>query len=248
MTDEELYRRGIDTAVACWRRFAASVPDAAVHRLEHADVAVFPRDPERSIYNNAVLARGASSHQLDAVEQLYAEADVPGYAVWVHESDGVARDVIERRGYRIVTSTRAMGMQRGDFRDAPAAVDLTPADWREHKRIVGVDAALLGSLELRGFGLVVAAEGGERVATGLSFDHTGDCGIYNVTTMERARRRGIGAAVTAKLVRDAWERGCVTATLQSTPVAERMYASLGFRDLGRIVEYEPARLRTHDFG
>ena len=58
-----------------------------------------------------------------------------------------------------------------------------------------------------------------------------------MTTIERARRRGIGAAVSAKLVRDAWHRGCTTATLQSTPVAERMYASIGFRDLGRIVEY-----------
>lgn len=34
-------------------------------------------------------------------------------------------------------------------------------------------------------------------------------------------------------------RGCRAASLQSTPMAERVYASAGFRDLGRILEYVP---------
>jgi len=31
----------------------------------------------------------------------------------------------------------------------------------------------------------------------------------------------------------------VTASLQSTPMAERVYAAIGFRDLGRFLEYVP---------
>lgn len=58
MTDLELYRRGIDTAVTCWERFARSTRGATVHRLRHADVAVFPDGPESTIYNNAVVFRG----------------------------------------------------------------------------------------------------------------------------------------------------------------------------------------------
>ena len=34
--------------------------------------------------------------------------------------------------------------------------------------------------------------------------------------------------------------GCSTASLQSTAMAERVYAAVGFRDLGRILEYVPA--------
>jgi len=34
-------------------------------------------------------------------------------------------------------------------------------------------------------------------------------------------------------------RGCQTATLQSTEMAKRVYAAVGFRDLGRILEYVP---------
>jgi hypothetical protein len=38
-------------------------------------------------------------------------------------------------------------------------------------------------------------------------------------------------------LRGALARGCETATVQATPMAERLYAALGFRDLGRILEY-----------
>ena len=78
---------------------------------------------------------------------------------------------------------------------------------------------------------------GVLVAASIAFDHDGDCGIFNVGTLETARGRGHGTAVTAAQLRDGRARGCVTATLQSTQMAERLYARLGFQDLGRILEY-----------
>jgi predicted GNAT family acetyltransferase len=57
--------------------------------------------------------------------------------------------------------------------------------------------------------------------------------------VEKARRRGLGTALTAAQVHDARGRGCRTASLQSTEIAERVYAAVGFRDLGRILEYVP---------
>jgi len=39
---------------------------------------------------------------------------------------------------------------------------------------------------------------------------------------------------------EARARGCRTATLQATPMAENIYAALGFRDLGLILEYTQA--------
>jgi predicted GNAT family acetyltransferase len=71
----------------------------------------------------------------------------------------------------------------------------------------------------------------------LAYDKGGDCGIYNVSTKEHARRRGLGTALTLAQAYDALDRGCVTASLQSTPMAERMYAAIGFRNLGRFLEY-----------
>jgi predicted GNAT family acetyltransferase len=45
--------------------------------------------------------------------------------------------------------------------------------------------------------------------------------------------------MTALHVHDALARGCLTASLQSTVMAERVYAAVGFRDLGRILEFVP---------
>ena len=73
----------------------------------------------------------------------------------------------------------------------------------------------------------------------MAFDRGSDCGISNVTTLERARRRGLGTALTAVQLHDGLARGCQTASLQSTEMTERVYAAVGFRDLGRILEYVP---------
>ena len=45
--------------------------------------------------------------------------------------------------------------------------------------------------------------------------------------------------LTAVHARDALERGCATASLRSTQMAEGVYGAVGFRDLGRILECVP---------
>lgn len=241
MTDRELYERGLATAVACWTSFARSTDAAHVHRLRHVAAAVFPDEPERSIYNNAILERELAPDEragaLEAMEELYAAAGVRRFSAWVHESDQAMREELLRRGYTVDTATRAMGMTLGAVWLPRPDLDLAPPDWREHLRIVGVAPTLLGALDPAALHLLVARQGGEGVATAFGFDHQGDSGIYNVGTLEHARRRGIGRALTLALVHDAVARGCRTASLQSTAMAERLYAAVGFRDLGRIVEY-----------
>ena len=86
----------------------------------------------------------------------------------------------------------------------------------------------------------MARAAGEIVAASIAFDLDGDCGIYNVETVEHARGRGLGTALTVLQLHDARGRGCRTASLQATSMAERLYARVGFRDLGRFLEYVPA--------
>jgi ribosomal protein S18 acetylase RimI-like enzyme len=73
----------------------------------------------------------------------------------------------------------------------------------------------------------------------MAFDHEGDCGIYMVETTPSARRRGLATALSAYAVAEGKKRGCTTASLQATPIAEGVYARVGFRDLGRFDEYVP---------
>jgi GNAT superfamily N-acetyltransferase len=238
-----LYRRGVETLAACWTAFARGSASAAVRRLPGVVAAVFPEAPERDVYNNAVLEHGLGARgrtdALDAMEAAYAAAGIPGFAAWVHETDGPMRRDLERRGYHLHETTRAMGMALDGVRVPRPAADLAPAPWREHLRLTGVPPTLLRGADHDAFHVLVGRLGGENVATALAFDRDGDRGIYNVGTLEHARRRGLGTALTAMLVHDALERGCRTASLQSTAMAERMYAGVGFRDLGRILEYAP---------
>ena len=237
----ELYLHGSDTLLASWEAYARGATGAAVLRLPGVAAAVFPHEPERAVYNNALLERdlgpGERSAALDVMEAAYAAAGVARYAAWVHESDPAMRDELERRGYTLDTTTRAMGMALDGIAVPRPQVELGPAGWPEYLAMEGLPPDFLRTADHAAFHLLAARADGEMVAAALAYDFGGDCGIYNVGTAEHARRRGLGTALTAAQVHDARARGCRTASLQSTPMAERVYASVGFRDLGRILEY-----------
>jgi GNAT superfamily N-acetyltransferase len=243
VTDEDLYGRSVATALACWQELARGATGAALHRLPGVAAAVFPHGPERTVYNNAILERhltpAARVEALDAMEAAYADSGVELFAAWVHESDRAMQRAIEARGYSLSETTRAMGMTLDEIRLSRPVLTLGSLEWSDYVRVFGLPDGLLDGADHSAFRVVVARLGGEDVATALAFDWSGDCGIYNVLTLEHVRRRGLGAAVAALVGYEARDRGCRTATLQSTPMAERMYASVGFRDLGRILEYTP---------
>jgi GNAT superfamily N-acetyltransferase len=238
--DSQLLRRGMATLLASWEEYAKGAPGASLRRLPGVSVAVFPNEPERSVYNNALIERelGPADREaaLDAMEAAYASAGIAGFAVWVHEGDEAMREALIRRGYTVSESSRAMGMGL-DRPPERRPLDLAPPDWDEYLRILGVPPGLLAGADRDSFHVLIGRDGGADAATGMSFDHEGDCGVFNVVTVEAARRRGLGTALTSRLISDGFERGCSTATLQSTPIAEGVYSSVGFRDLGRILEY-----------
>jgi GNAT superfamily N-acetyltransferase len=242
--DDELYAHGAATLLASWEEYSRGSAGAALVRLDGVSAAVFPTDPERAVYNNALLDRNLGPTErasaVDAMEAAYESAGVDGYAAWAHESDEGMRAELNGRGYAIAESTRAMGMSLDDASVPLPEIELGPLDWAEYLEYlqsVGVPAGLLSGANPTAFHLLAARLDGENVATAIAFDHDGDCGVFNMSTVEGARRRGLGTALTARHVHDAVERGCSTASLQSTPMAERVYTAAGFRDLGRFLEY-----------
>ena len=244
-TDAGLYLRGSDTLLASWEAYARGAVGAAVKRLPGVAAAVFPHEPERDVYNNALLERdlspGERSDALDAMEAVYAAAGIIHFAAWVHETDPAMRAELEQRGYTLDTTTRAMGMALDDIRVPRPEIPLGPAGWAEYLRMDSLPPDFLEHADHAAFHLLAARIDGEMVAAALAYDVGGDCGVYNVGTVEKARRRGLGTALTAAQVHDARDRGCRTASLQSTEMAERVYTAVGFRDLGRILEYVPPK-------
>jgi hypothetical protein len=131
--DIELYRRGTETVLACWEAYARGATDAAVQRVRGVAAAVFPSEPERGVYNKALLERDLAADEradaLDAMEAAYAAAGVTGFAAWVHERDAAMLGDLERRGYRFNESTRSMGMTLDDLRLPRPAIGLGSLDW-----------------------------------------------------------------------------------------------------------------------
>jgi GNAT superfamily N-acetyltransferase len=80
---------------------------------------------------------------------------------------------------------------------------------------------------------------GEPVATSECFLGCGVAGLYAVVTLPRARRRGIGSAMTAAPLLDARAAGYRTATLQASAGGQGVYARLGFLPCATFREYKP---------
>jgi ribosomal protein S18 acetylase RimI-like enzyme len=244
LSDRELYLLGARTLLASWEHYARGATGAAMRRFPGVAAAVFPTGPERSVYNNALLERdlgaGERDDAISAMEATYDAAGVTRFAAWVHESDEAMSRALERRGYTLDEVTRAMGMTLDDIRSPRPDLALGPGDWSEHLRLAGMPSEFLRGMDPSAFHVLVARVEGEHVSTAIAFDFDGDCGIYNVGTLASARRRGLATALTAIHLHDAQARGCRTASLQSTAMAEHVYARAGFRDLGRILEYVPS--------
>ena len=69
----------------------------------------------------------------------------------------------------------------------------------------------------------------EPVATGLGITHGGYIAVFNIATLPANRRRGYGAAVTARAVTDGLAAGATWSWLQSSPAGYDIYERLGFR-------------------
>jgi GNAT superfamily N-acetyltransferase len=76
---------------------------------------------------------------------------------------------------------------------------------------------------------------GEPVTTGLGVRTGRTIGVYNIATIETARKRGYGAAMTERIAADGAAAGCDVAILQSSPMGLSIYERLGDRT---VVEHD----------
>jgi len=112
--------------------------------------AIFPHGPGRAVYNKALLAGGLSAAEqsaaLETMAAAYADAGVPHYAAWVHETETALREDLEQCDYTVESSTRAMGMALSPPRSpayaacrdpsvegvrAPVRIAARPPCWRQ---------------------------------------------------------------------------------------------------------------------
>jgi GNAT superfamily N-acetyltransferase len=78
---------------------------------------------------------------------------------------------------------------------------------------------------------------GDPVNSGMGWRTGRTVGVYSIATIESARRRGYGAAMTARVVADGVVAGCDVAALQASEMGRPIYERLGFRTVVRYAAY-----------
>ena len=167
-----------------------------------------------------------------AARGLVDDGSWPGFAVTIDAlADPAPVDGLEIRRVRTPEDFDAyVGTFAPILSPSPAFTDLFV---RASRRIgFGEDAP-----EVHFLGLLH----GEPVATASLVAAGGAAGIYNVTTTEAARGRGIGAAMTVAAVRQGADRGVALATLQASAIGRPVYERLGFEFVCDLLPYrDPA--------
>jgi GNAT superfamily N-acetyltransferase len=121
-----------------------------------------------------------------------------------------------------------------------------------HRRVVtagfGSDPAVadgtacLALLDRPECAVYVGYADGEPVVSGLGWRTGRTIGVYSIATIESARRRGYGAAMTARVAADGLAAGCDAAALQASEMGRPIYERLGFRTVVRYAAYaDPVR-------
>lgn len=127
-------------------------------------------------------------------------------------------------------------------------VEVTDADWDDYIEVMiagfefpveltGPYAAVMATLDAGEARHVLARLDGRPVCVGTLFLTPGVAGLYNITTLPEARGRGIGYAVTARMVNLGRAAGAGSAVLYASESGLPVYERLGFSTVGQAPQY-----------
>jgi GNAT superfamily N-acetyltransferase len=213
----------IDGLVLCF----SNLPDPSINSIvvEHA-----PRDPGRA---------------MAAAEEAFVQRDqVVGIDLQVGRHPELDRTVramglaliIERPGMTVGVADLGPapipdGVEVRLVRDDAEAAELAQVDAEAFGGDLAIGAAFYsaGAHGVGGVHAFVARQGGAPVGIAVGYLHRGAVGVMGVGVVPRARRRGLGAALTAHTVRSF--PGADMAWLHPTPEARAVYERIGFREV-----------------
>lgn len=254
------YRRRVDDAELAAREhenFIAGIESIARLRpngvVRHeGGVALLASGVALRLFNQVMIEDETATPErvADAITAIRAG----GFRYLVHLRDGVDD--------RFVPLVAGMGLVEPEGGDVMPGMTLYPipdgppgpvefdirqigdlAGFDDHIRIAalgfGIDEGLVRSflvprqLDQPGVRYYVGYVDGEPVATGVGIATGRTIGVYNIATVESARRRGYGAAMTARVARDGRAAGCDVAALQASEMGRPIYERLGYRTVVR---------------
>jgi hypothetical protein len=234
----------MDAALSAWHaRLHSAIPGATFERRTGHALMLLPSVP-RALFNGLVV----EAEPCSGIAESIAEVEACGLPCGVQFRAGWHPDVeaeVARLGLTAWTELPGMAVAPEGLADATVdGLEIVRVDADEGlAEAARVTAAGFGvAIEMmRGlFGPELARSGtsyylgrldGEAVTSAVGFRAGDDLGIFGVATPPEHRRCGYGAAITAHAVRSGFETGADMAWLQTSPMAESIYRTLGFRHI-----------------
>lgn len=68
--------------------------------------------------------------------------------------------------------------------------------------------------------------------------------VWNMYVVEKNRRRGIGSALLAQMLRDDRKAGATASYLLASHAGAKLYPRLGYRQIGELLLYSPIKVRS----
>jgi GNAT superfamily N-acetyltransferase len=218
-----------------------------VETVGDAQATVIPASPNRSFFNSVFYEDcEALVDALPRLAEIYDEAGVNAWTVWIPASDEVARAGLEAAGHVLDATPRAMGLDMGDL--APPEPD------PEISIRIEMDTEACRSINEVAYGypkgdfppmnpipdteIYLADLDGDTVGTTLTWDRDDDVEITFVAVLPEARGRGVSGRILANALERERERGKVASTLIATKLGRPVYEKLGYRDAGGLEMWE----------
>jgi GNAT superfamily N-acetyltransferase len=160
------------------------------------------------------------------MEPAGEETSTPGMVAFPIDHDSIARHRAPDLEIRRVTDAAGIDVHR---RVVTTGFGSDPA--------VAMGTACRDLLDRSGCVVYVGYADGSPVVSGLGWRSGRTIGVYSIATVQSARRRGYGAAMTARVMADGVDAGCDEAALQASDMGRPIYERLGFRTVVRYVAY-----------
>ena len=155
-----------------------------------------------------------------------ADTATPGMVAFPIDQDAIASQASSELEIRRVTDLAGIDAHRKAVTDGFGS---DPA--------VALGTACVDLLDRPDCVVYVGYSRGDPVVSGLGWRTGRTIGVYSIATIASARRRGYGAAMTARAVADGLVAGCDVAALQASEMGRPIYERLDFRTVVKYTAY-----------
>jgi GNAT superfamily N-acetyltransferase len=205
--------------------------------------------PDSPTLNAAiVVGRELDLDRLEAMRERWEQLGVRRWGVWVDGANFPVTDTLRLARMRVTSSSPGMAAEIAQLslngRRPAYPTDLATVGHVNDLAYGNPDARLERTLSPLPRGVLLAYGAdlqGRPASVALALHHQQDCGISFVATAPHARRQGLASDVMQAVAADARDAGLTSATLQATPLGEKLYAALGYRKVSDMQLWERRR-------